>query len=154
MVPSLGFAEPYYLWYGRLWLDGDRTIYCDKWGIFLGSQSLLNSAQAMPKDSHAFLGWTNRRFPTSLSSFLEQEAERKLSLSLWITNPFSNIVGRLYPRNGSKKWKDRNMGIDLIPIRTIYFNCCVFWNCIPIQGFKFRSIFAELIIPLENEDLK
>jgi hypothetical protein len=29
----------------------------------------------MPLHSHAFLGWTNRRFPTSLSSFLEQKAE-------------------------------------------------------------------------------
>jgi PIN domain nuclease of toxin-antitoxin system len=31
----------------------------------------------MPKDSHAFLGWTNRhrQFPTSLSEFEEQEAE-------------------------------------------------------------------------------
>ncbi|KAL8214525.1 hypothetical protein R6Q57_003974 [Mikania cordata] len=46
------------------------------------------------------------------------------------------------------------MGIALIPIRTAHFNCCAFFNCIPIQGFKFRSIFAELIIPLENEDLK
>ena len=34
---------------------------------------------------------------------LEQEAEQKesfLYFHLWITNPFSNIVGRFYPRNG------------------------------------------------------
>ncbi|CAF2075033.1 BnaC01g26880D [Brassica napus] len=43
------------------------------------------------------------------------------------------------PKKWVKKWKDRNMGIDLIPIRTTYFNCCAFSNCIPIQGFKFRS---------------
>jgi hypothetical protein len=39
----------------------------------LGNQSLLKSAQAMPKDSHVFIGWTNRKLETSLSKFLEQE---------------------------------------------------------------------------------
>ena len=71
MVPSLVFVEPDSLWYGRLWLDGDRYIESVQWGIFIGSQSLLNSTQAMPKDSHAFLGWTKVMFfPTSLSEFL------------------------------------------------------------------------------------
>ncbi|KAL0307643.1 UNVERIFIED_CONTAM: NADH dehydrogenase [ubiquinone] iron-sulfur protein 3 [Sesamum angustifolium] len=39
------------------------------------------------------------------------------------------------------------MGIDLIPIRTTHFNCCAFLNCIPIQGFKFRSIFCGVDYP-------
>ncbi|KAI3666150.1 hypothetical protein L1987_89355 [Smallanthus sonchifolius] len=73
------------------------------------SQSLLHSAQAMPKESHAFLGRTK---PTiSDKSFLIFRARsgttRKLSLSLWITNSFSNIVGRLYPRNGSTPYINR-----------------------------------------------
>ncbi|CAN1156741.1 hypothetical protein LINPERPRIM_LOCUS20383 [Linum perenne] len=58
------------------------------------------------------------------------------------------------PKKWVKKWKDRNMGIDWIPIRITYFNCCAFLNCILIQGFKFRSIFAKLIIPLENKYFK
>ena len=40
---------------------------------------------------------------TSLSSFfLEQEKKRNYNKAffIWRTNPFSNIVGRLYPRNG------------------------------------------------------
>lgn len=44
--------------YGRLWLDGDIYIESVQWEIFIGSQSLLNSAQ----NSHVFLGWTK---PTS-----------------------------------------------------------------------------------------
>jgi len=45
---------------------------------FIGSQSLLHSTQAMPKESHAFLGRTkqaNHFRQAILSSFLEQEAE-------------------------------------------------------------------------------
>jgi len=47
------------------------------------------------------------------------------------------------PRKWVKKIVSSNLGIDLIPLQTIYFSCCAFWNCIPIWGFKFWLIFVE-----------
>ena len=43
-------------------------------------------------------------------------------------------------------WKDRNMGIDLIPIRTTHFHCCAFLNCIQLDNWQtFKRIFANRI---------
>ncbi|KAI3472752.1 hypothetical protein Pfo_030336 [Paulownia fortunei] len=45
----------------------------------------------MPFDSHAFLGWTKALKETSLSSFLEEEAELVFSQSIHMENKFPRI---------------------------------------------------------------
>lgn len=47
------------------------------------------------QNSHTFLGWTNWRFPTSLSSFLEQEAELHEIKKKFMDRFFSDYITTL-----------------------------------------------------------
>ncbi len=80
-------------------LDTELQKVCSEGSLQVASLSLP------PLHSHAFLGRTNptgdfRQVFLHFQSKKRNKNRRFLYLYLWITNPFSNIVGRLSPRNG------------------------------------------------------